>query len=359
MKQRTQSGFTLVELLVVIAIIGILIGMLLPAVQQVREAARRATCQNNTRQIVLAAHNYESALGELPIGIHTDQVAAADALDTDLFAQYSWMTDLLPYVEQNNLYDVLNPRAGVSLADRLADSVNGPTILAACQQQVALFLCASDNAENLNMHRGDTFPSIAQDANSNTSNAEGTYYFATSNYVAANNVGVCSALAGSNSQLPNGAFCAVDAIGFRRFTDGLSNTLFIGERVYDARSKRAINGVVPGPAGGAMLIGTRGLGNDQTFDYGGLDALFSGWGYINVDGVTAIQENKKRQGVSSRHPGGVIFGRGDGSVTFIAENIDSYYSAPPTEDAVPANTTEYGTYENLLHLSDGNVIGDY
>ena len=65
-----HNGFTLVELLVVIAIIGILIGMLLPAVQQVREAARRTSCANNIRQLAIASHNYESALQEFPSGLY-------------------------------------------------------------------------------------------------------------------------------------------------------------------------------------------------------------------------------------------------------------------------------------------------
>ena len=133
---------------------------------------------------------------------------------------------------------------------------------------------------------------------------------------------------------------------------------FYGERIYDAKSKRPVNGVVPGPPGAAMIVGVRGFGDETIFDHGGMDALFSGWGYFNVDGTSTIQENKKRQGISSRHTGGAVFGRGDGSVAFVAETIDSYYSNPATEGAEPASTAEYGTYENLLHLNDGNVILD-
>ena len=88
-----RPGFTLVELLVVIAIIGILIGMLLPAVQQVREAARRTQCQNNERQIALAMFNYESAYEKLPCG----SLGAAEG---------SWVVWLMPYIEQGRLADL-------------------------------------------------------------------------------------------------------------------------------------------------------------------------------------------------------------------------------------------------------------
>ena len=198
MTQSSKRGFTLVELLVVIAIIGILIGMLLPAVQQVREAARRASCMNNMRQLSLAALNYESALEELPIGIQIEQVAGVDAVAADNFGQWSWAAVLLPYVEQQNLYNVLDPRRGPSLADRLADSIDGAEVLAACQTELDVFRCPSDSVAGFNLHRGMTFGTRMEDANGATSNSLGNYDFAVSNYVAANNVGICSALLDSN-----------------------------------------------------------------------------------------------------------------------------------------------------------------
>ena len=109
MPRRTHTAaFTLIELLVVIAIIAILIGLLLPAVQKVREAAARAKCQNNLKQIGLSLHNYESAFARFPPnGVYPKGAAAPDS--------YSALARLLPYVEQANLYQLVwarvNPRS--------------------------------------------------------------------------------------------------------------------------------------------------------------------------------------------------------------------------------------------------------
>ena len=107
--QLRKKGFTLVELLVVIAIIGILIGMLLPAVQQVREAARRTQCLNNMRQLGLACHNYESAFMEFPPGCNWDTDSGDDKRNPQILGRerVAWSVFILPFIEQNNLHNQL------------------------------------------------------------------------------------------------------------------------------------------------------------------------------------------------------------------------------------------------------------
>ena len=122
-----NAAFTLVELLVVIAIIGILIGMLLPAVQQVREAARRTQCMNNLRQLSLAALNYESANMHFPAGVVYDDDDLQDA------TRNGWV-DLLPFIEQGNIFSQWDFTSDWKSANNIA----------LAQMEIPIFRCPSN-----------------------------------------------------------------------------------------------------------------------------------------------------------------------------------------------------------------------
>ena len=143
--RRSRDGFTLIELLVVIAIIAILIGLLLPAVQKVREAAARAQCQNNLKQLGLAANNYESTYQKLPLGFH-DTVQVGNAIQQG--SKAGVLVQLLPYVEQENLYRLIPSQVytiGASTGGRDWINFQFPTTYAASRNRVKTFECPSDD----------------------------------------------------------------------------------------------------------------------------------------------------------------------------------------------------------------------
>jgi prepilin-type N-terminal cleavage/methylation domain-containing protein/prepilin-type processing-associated H-X9-DG protein len=194
-----RPAFTLIELLVVIAIIGILVGLLLPAVQKVREAAARAQCQNNLKQLGLALHNYHDVLRKLPPGY----VAAGPYVDgtTDTAPGWAWGTFLLPYLEQGNLYSQLP----------LSQSVqNCP----AAQTVVNLFICPSDlTPQGSFAVTGASWTTVCQAP--------------PSSYAAC-----CGGGTSTTAATGNGCFYRNSCVRLTDITDGTSNTIFIEERAF-------------------------------------------------------------------------------------------------------------------------------
>ena len=285
MTKGKRHGFTLVELLVVIAIIGILIGMLLPAVQQVREAARRSACSNNMRQISLAALNYESAFGLFPFGVRETggpddpTIPYIEDLNNDTpprNAQWAWSAFLLPYVEGNNIFQRFRIQGDESAATRLQDGASGfelpldpanatpaDEFANAMQSQLPGFLCPSDSIPQVNTHRGSGnwlgqgMSGPVQGDSGDISGTNGTsdvLEVSATNYVGCNNVHVCHGQTLSDTSITNfssplGTYCSFAETSLGRMQDGTSNTIVFGERIYDAPR----NNEDPRPAGAGLM----------------------------------------------------------------------------------------------------------
>ncbi len=143
----SRGGFTLVELLVVIAIIGILISMLLPAVQSIREAARRTSCMNNLKQIGLACHNYATAHEYLPPGWKASSEVGIPG--------WGWASAILPFMEEQNLSDQIN-------FDR---KIEDPNHAAAITVPIASYFCPSDNAQDASQFALEIAQPVGNDPN--------------------------------------------------------------------------------------------------------------------------------------------------------------------------------------------------
>src|SRR5262249_6832513 len=197
---RRRSAFTLIELLVVIAIIAILIGLLLPAVQKVRDAAARLQCQNNLKQIGIALHCYHGTFESLPPG-YTSRAATVNG--PGLGPGWGWAAYLLPHVEQDPVYRQID----------FSRDITDPVHASVRVTSLKVFLCPADSP------RGPTF-AVVNDAGGTLP----TVAFA--NYVG---VGGTYEVTGF-PDTGNGALFRNSRVRFTDITDGTSNTLFVGER---------------------------------------------------------------------------------------------------------------------------------
>jgi prepilin-type N-terminal cleavage/methylation domain-containing protein/prepilin-type processing-associated H-X9-DG protein len=285
-----RRGFTLIELLVVVAIIGVLIALLLPAVQKVREAANRARCSNNLRQIAIAVLNYESNHGCFPVQHPHYQENGSDG--TGL----GWMVSILPYVEQGPLHATLNWSGPVSSGQGMIRTQNRPAL----QTPLTIYLCPSDSKS-----RDKLFTDVWLIPN---------IPFATNNYA-----GVIGPINYGNGSLFGGVpdchnfniygkpecpgtfwrHSYMSPVQLKSFTDGTSSTTIIGEVVpeYDSFTYWALsNG--SNKSTGPPLNWVPSPNNP-----------WSGWA--------------NQLGFRSRHPGGGYFAFGDGHVDFINETISA------------------------------------
>lgn len=227
---QSRCGFTLIELLVVIAIIAVLIALLLPAVQQAREAARMSQCKNNLKQIGLALHNYHEVHGTLPPSYLSlpgggGVQGPPDPTNGDAGPGWAWGTLILPQMEQGNLYNSFN----VNLPCWSAQNASS------AKMSVSSYLCPSA-----------TNPSQYYDVIDGSPTPVTLATFARSNYVlSAGHYGIWDDPSPDLSNIANGVFYRNSRNRFADITDGLSNTVFAGEKT-PYHSDSTWVGVVPG-----------------------------------------------------------------------------------------------------------------
>jgi len=283
---RRRAAFTLIELLVVIAIIAILVGLLLPAVQKVREAAARMSCQNNSKQLGLAVHNYHGTFGKLP-----------PASTTVTFN--SWLVLILPYVEQDNLFRVYDLNLAYNSTTATAgtpQATAGTTNVAVACTRIPMYACPSGSTDR----SGNGSEAAGGVANSST------HYYAV---LGPNGTLYASYVSGAGA---NGAYSTLGALTYNSpdpikltdIIDGTSNTFLCGERSITEQLGAA----------NAYRAWTRG-------NNGGCGACKNITTPINSTSYNG-SNNFNDISFGSNHPGGCNFTMCDGSVRYVAQNVD-------------------------------------
>ncbi|MDO4583081.1 MAG: DUF1559 domain-containing protein [Planctomycetia bacterium] len=300
-----KKAFTLVELLVVIAIIGMLVGLLLPAVQQAREAARNMQCQNHLRQNALGCHNYMTLHEDrFPMGVNDQNFVNIVGADN-----FGWMATILPHIEQQAVYDQIDFTKRASyLLNPLSDLLTLPMPMYQCPScsQPKLYTASRGHEYGFRTHYqgvgGATFEGIAVEKS------------------------------GVGDIPQNGLFQWAKSVCSADVSDGLSQTLLIGEWIQADRS-----GSYAWP-----------MGNLRHWVYGSnspADRHYYSFKVVDQYRFNIVVE--RRNGVlfgylpfQSEHPGGVNFARGDGSVSFLG------------------NSMELGVFKCLAACNDGTVFSE-
>jgi prepilin-type N-terminal cleavage/methylation domain-containing protein len=326
---RKRAAFTLVELLVVIAIIGILVAMLLPAVQAAREAARRSSCSNNQKQLALAMHNYHDVYKMFPAFANRNG-------QNDYWRGYSAFAQALPFLEQTTVYDQM---AGNSNRFFMHWNDNG-TLAATRRTRIEAFLCPSDVG----------FPASGATGDNNGPGCNyGVNFGSTLQWDDRNRQN--GMFRGHNENIGPNNFVRVE-INMAEVVDGTTNTLMLSEHLTgdindgtlmtgkssEPRIGAAFSGADPFPtqaeldAFGAACQGTTTHNSENGGQWIAPEPTQTAlntvappnWRYPNCQ-TSSSGYASDRDGVytaRSRHPGGVLAALGDGSVRFISETIN-------------------------------------
>ena len=363
-----RTAFTLVELLVVIAIIGVLVGLLLPAVQAVRESARRSRCTNNLKQLAIAVQNYHDARGVIPPSVLYKDAALPPSLGPDDLCtsrltalgstvtwngiQYGflWSVFVLPFAEMVDVYDTL----GV-VTDTPKTFVTSSKVAAITNRRYPAFWCPSDSCPPKNsdvwFNASGAVTGTAINANSvvmPTSNYVGSH---SSLYFWPSDNGIC------NASKFNGVFGVHARLRFTHVTDGLSKTILLGERATDSFIGPITDGGAnnaSGNAGGGVLF----LGTGVRPASGNWPRYGVGFGGLNLANPGAAVSINTLTGVtiassySSMHRGGGSFAMCDGSVKFLSNDVQ-YDNTDNVDDKIDPRPYVNSVLEYLEARDDG------
>ncbi len=297
---KGKTGFTLVELLVVIAIIGILIALLLPAVQAAREAARRMSCSNNMRQIGLAMHNYHDTLGKFPPG----KISEPKPNGADGGNYFGWGALLLPFCEQQNVRNLVDFKKKVYLDPNLTVG----------KTRLSMYLCPSDS---------DTAIRSVDYYNPDNGWAKEELKLAPSHYAGIitekiSDYGKATQDAyGTLAHDELGVILMTRSVSMAEITDGTSNTIMISEASsYELGSTKVYDN-------GSWIMGTNIFRKTNVpVNFHPACSHFTAAGG-NIDQTwTCTECNKYQYEMRSRHPGGAYALVCDGSCHFLADTID-------------------------------------